>query len=103
MRRIARFFLWLFASIGAAVVIGGVGAVLIAVNMPDKDLPPRMILTLDLRGGLIDNRSDDPFEQLRGDSSNYLRRIVEALDAARTDNRVDGLVLRLHGDQLRMA
>ncbi|MBT5808856.1 MAG: signal peptide peptidase SppA [Rhodospirillaceae bacterium] len=103
MRRIARFFLWLFATIGAAVVIGGVGAVLIAVYMPDEELPPRMVLTLDLRGGLVDNRSDDPFEQLRGGSPNYLRRIVEALDAARTDDRVDGLILRLHGDHLRMA
>ena len=103
MRRIARFFLWLFATIGAAVVIGGVGAVLIAVYMPDEELPPRMVLTLDLRGGLVDNRSDDPFEQLRGGSPNYLRRSVGALDAARTDDRVDGLILRLHGDHLRMA
>jgi protease IV len=103
MRRIARFFLWMFASIGAAVVIGGIATVLIVLFLPDEELPPHMILTLDLRGGVVDNRSDDPWEQLRGKSSNYLRRIVDALNAAETDDRVAGLVLRLHGDRLRLA
>ena len=102
-RYVARFFLWIFASIGAAVVVGCVSTALIFMFMPDEGLPPHMVLTLDLRGGVVDNRSDDPWEELRGKSSNYLRQIVEALEAARADDRVEGLVLRLHGDRLRLA
>jgi protease-4 len=103
LRWFSRFFVWLFATVGAVVMIGGIVAAVIAVSRPAPELPSRMILSLDLSGGIVDTRDDDPWEQLGGDPPNYLRRIVDSIIAAKDDPRVLGLALRLHGDRLKLA
>ncbi|MBL4721292.1 MAG: S49 family peptidase, partial [Alphaproteobacteria bacterium] len=103
LRWVTRFFVWMFASVGAAVVIGGVVAAVIAVNRSAPELPDQMILSLDLGGGIVDMRDDDPWAEFGGESPNYLRRIVDAIAVAKADPRVVGMVMRLHGDRLRLA
>lgn len=97
MRRIGRFFLYLFASIGALITLFLVSAIVLTITYatPEKELPEQIVLRLNLDGGLSDSRSDDPWRQLRGDKSVYLYDVVTTLAAAETDERVIGLVIRL--------
>lgn len=105
MRRIGRFFLYLFASIGALITLFAVSAIVLAVvyATPEPELPEQIVLRLNLDSGVSDSRSDDPWRQLRGDKTVYLYDIVTTLAAAETDERVTGLVLRLGAARISLA
>ena len=104
MRRIGRFFLYLFASIGGLFVllVAAAAGFAIAFAEPEPALPDRIVLRLDLDKGLSDGRSDDPWRQLRGDETLYLHRVTAALAAAETDDRVVGLAIRLGGARVSL-
>ena len=105
MRRIGRFFLYLFASVGALFTLLVASAIVIAVSVGDRqpDLPERIVLRLNLDRGVSDGRSDDPWRKLRGDKTVYLYDIVATLTAAETDERVVGLAIRLGASRISLA
>lgn len=105
MRRIGRFFLYLFATIGGLFALLATSLILFAIfyGEPEPSLPDHMVLRLDLDRGIVDGRSDDPLRKLTGNETLYLRDAVSALTAAATDERVDGLVLRIGGARLALA
>ena len=105
MRRISRFFLYLFASIGALGTLTIAAMIVIAVTFSGgkPDLPEQIVLRLNLDRGVSDSRSDDPWRELRGDKTNYLYEIVTTLAAAETDDRVVGLAIRLGASRISLA
>jgi len=105
MRRVGRFFLYLFASIGALITLSIAAMIVIAVTFGDEDpdLPEQIVLRLNLDRGVSDSRSDDPWRELRGDKTNYLYEIVTTLAAAETDDRVVGLAIRLGASRISLA
>ena len=55
--------------------------------------PSHMVLALDLREEMSDQRSPNPFAAL-GDDSSALLDVLGRIDAARQDNRVEGIFIR---------
>ena len=113
MRRIGRFFLYMFASVGALVTLAFVSVIVLAVTYEKAapELPEQIFLRLDLDRGISDSRSDDPWRQLRGDKTVHLYDVVDTLATAEKDDRVVGLVIRLgatriglvHAQELRQS
>lgn len=64
--------------------------------------PPSMVLALDLRHELADQRSRSPFSSWGGHGENVLD-VVTMLDAAARDNRVKGIVVRAASDGMSPA
>lgn len=104
---VLRFFLWLFALIGFAIVILGVGiGILVNQRLAGQpDLPNTVVLELDLRQPLREVSQDVPLPLsavgLRDDLS--LRDVVEILDRAAGDPRVRGAMLLLGSETPELA
>lgn len=77
----------LFCFFGIFLLFGLIGA----ASAPAPH-PNRMVLSLDLREEMTDQRPSNPFAALGG--GNALLDVLTKLDAARTDNRVQGLYIR---------
>jgi len=74
---------------------------------PKETLPDNTVLSLDLRGGVMDHPAG---ESLFGGPSNTVVEIVQGLHAAKTDDNVKGLFIRASGsmapasaEEIRMA
>jgi protease-4 len=105
MRKIAKFLFWGFASIGILVVVVIIGAIMIAAYGDDKSaLPEKIVLALDLNAGVVEKSPAGPWNLLkrRGDGL-VLRTIVEGLQRAGSDERVQGLVVRMGGGGISIA
>ncbi len=63
--------------------------------------PNHMVLALDLREGMTDQRSSNPFAAFG--TSHALIDVLAKLDAARTDNRVEGIFIRANTSGLAAA
>jgi protease-4 len=106
MRRIGRFFLWVFTAIGiltaASFVSVGIWFALVDDDAPE--LPERMILSLDLNKGVTEKKSGSPFGFLsRGAGPVSIREFLMALEKAETDERVAGLAVRLGATGVSLA
>ena len=84
MRRVGRFFLYMFASVGALVTLAFVSVIVLAVTYEKAapELPEQIVLRLDLDRGISDSRSDDPWRRLRGDKTVHLYDVVDTLATA---------------------
>lgn len=83
------FTLFFLAAAGVAVFIAlrpAKGHVTVA---------SRTILRLDLERALPETAPENPFAALRGEAPLTLRRVVEALERAGTDDRISGLAARI--------
>jgi protease IV len=90
-----RFVVRLFAVLGLLVFLGGVGA---GVYVWDRlqaapTLPDAIVLDLDLTRPLADHRPADPFAAFFGRETT-VEQVVDALERARTDPRVKGVLAR---------
>ncbi len=98
-----RFFVGLFAVIGVLSLIvviaaGGLGYWAFTNFRAEREaLPETIILTLDLRGSLDENGSGDPFGFLGFERGLTVQDTVRALDAAREDPGVLGLMALVDG------
>jgi len=97
MRLIGRIVLWFFALIGmtaaSAVAVGIVFAVFYHDNEPV--MPERVVLWLDLDGGVADTQSEAPWASFLDENTLTLRSVVTALEDASRDDRVAGVAVRL--------
>jgi protease-4 len=90
-------------------VIGAfsVGVILLLVLLPliffsGTPVPRRVILELDLAGGLVENIPEDPIGAILGRNEMTVRDAVEALNRAEDDDRVRGLLARVGSGNLSM-
>lgn len=96
MRKIMKFFFWSFAVIGFSVVALGVFGGFAAYKFRDQqrfvELPEEIVLAIDLNQAILEK----PSQTIFGDSEGVLvRDVVMALDRAKSDPRVKGVVARL--------
>lgn len=87
----------LFLFIGPILLIGMLTASF--SNRPAQ--PNHMVLSLDLREPLSDQRSSNPFASFGG--GNALLDVLAKIDAARTDNSVEGIYIRANTAGLQAA
>ena len=81
--------LLLFLFIGPFILIAMIAAS--AGSGPPQ--PNHMVLALDLREGMMDQRSANPFAAF-GDGGTNLLDVLGKIDAARQDDRVEGIFIR---------
>lgn len=102
MRRfIGRVLAWIGGLTVASVVLLFVIA---TISRATKGrVPAKTILEIDLETGLWEDAPDDPLARLTQPSPAVLRDIVEALEKARDDSRVIGLIGRIGAAPISMA
>jgi len=95
----------ILAVIGGLVIFGVVvGLLVVALMRAGKGgIPSKTILEVNLEQGIIEDLPDDPFAAFTLKDVPTLRGIVEALEKARDDDRVVGLVARVGTAPLGMA
>lgn len=86
----------LFLFIGPFLLV----AMLAGMAQPPAQ-PSHMVLALDLREEMSDQRPSNPFASLA--DGNALLDVLTKLDAARTDNRVEGLYIRANTEGMSAA
>ncbi|MBL8542498.1 MAG: signal peptide peptidase SppA [Hyphomonadaceae bacterium] len=79
--------LFLFMFLGPLLLIS-----MIAGMSAEPPQPSRMVLSLDLREPMTDQRPSNPFAALGGEQA--LLEVLQRIDAARTDNAVKGIYIR---------
>jgi len=102
MRAIGRFFMWLLAGIGfltMASVIAGI-VFLVTQSPQQPTVPERAVLWLDLNQPVVEK----PVQTLFGKTVGLtMIDMVAALDRARTDDRIKGVVAVMGGAPISMA
>lgn len=89
-----KVLLGVFAAVGAATVFGVLFLVALmwaALSGSPERLPDRFVLELDLGAGVVDHLGDDPFLMALEGRRPRLRDLIEALETAALDPRVEGL------------
>ncbi len=89
----------IFATVGFLAVLAVVSLTLaVRESVPWEretvELPEEMVLQLDLSGQIIETRPDNLLSRTSLGGKTVLRDTIEALERARKDERVKGLVLR---------
>jgi protease-4 len=77
--------------------------VALVLFMTEKPLPEKIVLELDFQKGVTEVSRDDPMSLVISDSSPTVRRVVDALDRASRDDRVQALVARVGRGGMGMA
>ncbi|MGH6890858.1 MAG: S49 family peptidase [Dongiaceae bacterium] len=97
-----RFIFWLLALLGVAVIAAAVVGFLFFAKFerPHVKIPDQAVLTIDLSKGLATNRVSLPFAPTGRPT---IEDIVLGLEAAATDGRVKGLMLRVGSGPLNLA
>lgn len=95
-----RFIVGFLAVIGALSIMFFLGTVLLVVIglssiQGPEPLPDRVVLEIDLEHPVVEDEPIDPFARLVTEKVRPLREVVGAIDAAREDDRVLGLVAYL--------
>ena len=99
-----KILLTVLAIIGGFVVALFLITILAGIFLGgERAVPDRVVLELNLEQPLMETMPDDPLAQLALRDKQALRDITDALQAARTDKRVLGLVARIGTAPLGMA
>lgn len=99
----------IFATLGLLLVAGVAALALMWSEVEpirsraDITVPETAILTLDLSSGIIESRSDNPLAFVSLGNVLVLREALDALDAAGSDPRVQGLFARVGRGPLGLA
>ena len=104
MRAIKKILLYGLASLGATTLATILLLGVLAVRFGDglRPLPSRILLVADLNSGFVEVGRTDLFGDLAGGPL-VVRDFVDTLDAARRDDRVQGLVVKLGSGRVTIA
>ncbi len=102
MRRLGRVILIILAAVGSLTLLSAIAAISAIQTFRPEPLPGRMVLSLDLDAGVVETEADSPLAKLRLSNAYPLRDVLEGLDRASRDPRIQGLVARLDSPSLGM-
>src|ERR1700751_5106356 len=106
LRFIGKTVIVLFALLGVLVVAGLLSLGVAWRNLPRlmAEAPPaQAVLPLDLADGLVERESASPLAHATLSNKVTVRDLLRALQAAKSDPRVKGLLLRLGSGSLDLA
>lgn len=88
-------FLWILCVVGFVAMMGGAGDKV-------KQVTPESVLVIDCNELIVDSPSVDPLAGLDLMNMNSVKQLpllkaLQAIDAARSDERIEGIYLRLNG------
>ncbi|CAK0751315.1 Protease 4 [uncultured Gammaproteobacteria bacterium] len=100
-----RFLTRSLAAFGLMALLGSAAAAMVAYRLlfSTPTLPETIVLRFDFQQELSEVASNTPLPRSLVGSDTTVRDVVEALDRARSDHRVKGLVAKLGGDGLGLA
>ncbi len=95
----------ILAAIGVLSILAffAVVALMLISISSTPSVPSRVVLELDLEGGVIETIPDDPLAQIMLGGALQLRDVVEALERGANDRRVVGVLARISGESMAMA
>ncbi len=95
----------ILAAIGVLSILAffAVVALMLISVSATPSVPNRVVLELDLEGGVIETIPDDPMAQLMLGGALQLRDVVEALERGAKDRRVVGVLARISGEPMALA
>ncbi len=89
---------WTLAVLAAVTAL-----VAIVSQVARRDIPSHTVLEVDLDGGIVEAVSEDPIGRALAFGSSVLRDVVDAIDRAANDPRVEGLIARLGTGEIGIA
>ena len=89
IKTIGKVFVWLIAVVVALEVLG------LAVSYFSRRIPKNTVLVMRLEGRISEEAPQDTLSELAFGQRTAVADIVEALDRARTDSRITGLVVHV--------
>jgi protease IV len=89
MKKIGKFLL------GLLVVVLGMALVVITLRYFARRIPSHTVLTLQIEGDIPEEVPREPLTQIVEGTPTTVTDIVEGLDRARTDSRIDGIEVRV--------
>ena len=89
IKTIGKVFVWLIAVVVALEVLG------LAVSYISRRIPQNTVLVMRLEGSISEEAPQDTLSELAFGQRTAVADIVEALDRARTDSRITGLVVHV--------
>lgn len=92
----SRFLLGFFTGVG---VIAFFLIIMLTISYfyffgSEKTLPKKMILNFEFHGPIVENSNDNPFEYLGLGYVLSIRTVLESLDRAASDDRIEGIIFR---------
>jgi protease IV len=98
MRLIGRIFLYLLAGVGGLTLLLVTGLIVFALFARDEpELPDKIVMSIDIGGGVVERQERGLLQGFGKKRGLVLRRAIDAIDTARSDDRVKGIILNLDG------
>lgn len=103
MRILGRTIVVVLAVIGGFVLLSIALSLWVALGQRPQPLPASMVVSLDLNRGVVEAEPDSPLARLTGHNPYVMSDLVQSIDRAAHDTRVNALVAHLDGVRLGMA
>lgn len=103
MRVFGQIVVIVLAAVGGIALVMIAFGIAAALSARPQPLPSHMVLSLNLNGGVAEARSTSPLARYTGRNRIVLSELVQTLDRASRDPRVDAVVGRLDGAVMGLA
>ena len=104
MPKIYNFIKSVCTTLGVLVLISGVAAgVMYWYNNRGANIPKHTMLMIDFSHNYGEGRTDSLIDELMDRQTLPLQRLIEAVEMAASDNRIDGIVARIDISDLELA
>jgi protease-4 len=102
---LSRFLLGFFTGVG---LITFIVVIFLTISYfyffgTEKALPKKMVLNFEFQGQIVENSSDNPFEYLGLGHVLSTRTIIESIDRAAEDDRIEGIIFRTLDPELSLS
>lgn len=98
-----RILIRTLAGIGGVTVLLVLGVLLVLLLWGEGHVPDRTVLEVDFERGLVEYVPDDPLSRITRSKVLVVRDVVEALERASEDTRVEALIARVGATRMGLA
>ena len=104
MRKFAKYMKSLCTVLGAMVIIGGIGTLLVAwYNNRRIYIPEHTMIMIDMNHNFTEVPTDNLIDEILDRQSMSFHKLIQAIEMAAADERIDGLIARIDISNLETA
>ena len=104
MRKFAKYLKSLCTVLGAMVIIGGIGTLLVAwYNNRRIYIPEHTMIMIDMNHNFTEVPTDNLIDEILDRQSMSFHKLIQAIEMAAADKRIDGLIARIDISNLETA